>query len=312
MTTSNLSTFKKSLLDDSWSIDIVKSLLENPIQVPTASLTITNFHDESSFEHDFMINFLQDLYNPPDNNLNLSKQRLQELQSMRIKDRQQLGFFSKDMQRKGDMGWAPDRHNPVVRIVHKDNERDPQMPRIMNNGFPNGMKPSPARNFRGNMDAFKNRPIPFPFPGLAYNQTRQNDKVIDPKRRMDMNSYFDPPYIRKKLHENGDKIKKFPTKATKVINLIEDDIDTVPNIKNSKKERRHMQNRHLSRTGLKNNKSFKNAIVLLDSPDSNELINNIENDQLSSSTHRGREGEWVNLLRNFNLVQHKVLMDTFL
>lgn len=237
MATSNSNSYLPSALDGSWSIDILKSLVENPCQISNIYRTFATFHNDASPEHEFMVKYLQDLYNPPDTNFQLSKQKLKELHSMGIKDRP--GFLLKNGIKKVDMGWKNDPEPPMIQIMNR---------------------PTMRNNF-------------FPFPNYPY-PSRPIDKVVNQKRELNINQFYDS--TGKKIRGQRAIGVKNPIKGTNVIDLDDDDNEVISLARKPKKLNRPMQYRHITRTGLKLPKqTSKMPIEIIDSPGSEELNENL-------------------------------------
>ena len=81
---------QQQLNDGLCSIEMLKSLVDNPLQVASTMFQFTNYQHRALADYQFMVKYLQEVYNPPDNNLQLSKQRQQDLHLMRPPDSSQV------------------------------------------------------------------------------------------------------------------------------------------------------------------------------------------------------------------------------
>ena len=260
MTSPNLSGYHHQGSENFWPIETIKSFIENPSQIPRLSFTLANVPIDNSLEYDFTLRFLQDVYNPPENNLNLSQQRLQELHFMRVKDRRQNGLFQKDMTRKLDVPW-------------ENNQEPLSMARVLNrNSMPAANKVF-NRTMPGMIDTFSSnkRPLPFRYPNYGNNyHLRPPEKAQ--KGKMDINvSYFDLN-PKKKMQINRETGIKNPSNNVKVIDLDDDD-DLIPvqPVKKNNIEKRLIP-KHLGRTGQNKNKKSLKMIEISDSPESTEVV----------------------------------------
>ena len=257
MTSSNSNSFQQSTYDNFCSIEVLKSLVENPIQLPNAMFKFMKNNFDTSIENDFMVKYLQDVYNPPDNDLQLSRHKQFELQSMRIKDRHQSNIIIKEPMKKMDMAW--------------ENERNMQINRLVDKNFSTNASRMIPRNFPEAISEYalpKPNPLAFPYQNLAYNpMMAMNNKIVHPKRRLEMNIYSD--ILKKKVKGNRDTtLKNDSTKNVKYIEVIDDDVEIQPPaVKNRKKDKRLIQTKSITRTGLKNTKTRKKPIEIIDSPE---------------------------------------------
>ena len=137
MSTSNSNTFQQSTYESFCTIEMLKSLVENPIQLPNAKFKFTKINFDPSPENDFMVKYIQDIFNPPDNDLQLSKHKQFELQSMRVKDRHPINSGMKDSIKKMDMVWENEKNIQMNRLIDKNFPQNPA--RMMPRNFPEAM-----------------------------------------------------------------------------------------------------------------------------------------------------------------------------
>lgn len=241
-----------------WSIETIKSLIENPGQIPKLSFTLQNVPIDNSPDYDYTLKLLQEIYNPPEDSLNLSHQRLQELHYMRPKERRANGLFQKDIPRKLDVPW--------------DNGQEPlSMVRVLNRNS----RPAPSKVFNRNMpgiiDPFSSnkRQLPFPYPGYGQYQVRPPEKPQ--KGKMDINvSYFDLN-PKKKVHSIKETNGKNLPQNVNVIDLDDDDEVTALQPEKKNKVEKRLIPKHLGRTGQNKTKSLK-MIEISDSPEITEIV----------------------------------------
>lgn len=235
-------------LDPYFPIDIIKAIVEHPGYIP--SHVFANVSFDSTLENDFTLKFLQDVYNPPDNNLNLSQARLQELHSMRLKHRYQPTPLTRDGPKKPDMPWNANQGDPMMGMMNRGFGNVPT--KNISRGFPSSMPPF--------LPVIKTRP-----------QFYRPELVLNPKRKMDMNSMYD--MSKKFLRSTRNAQNKNVPKGPNFIDLVDEDLETSLPEKKVKRDNKLSRNRHLARTGLNKNRTSSNPIEILDSPDLDEAIN---------------------------------------
>lgn len=257
MTSSNSNSFQHSTYDNFCSIETLKSLVENPIQLPNAIFKFAKMNFDTSIEYDFMVKYLQDVYNPPDNDLQLSRHKQFELQTMRQKERHQQNVGIKEPMKKVDMVWGDDRNMQMNRLIDKGFPGNP--PRMMPRNFPDAMSeytmPKPV-------------PLGYPYQNLAYppSLVALNNKMMHPKRAMEVNLFNDP--LKKKVRLNRDIIPKNSSKNVKYIEVIDDDLEEIPLApKSRRRDKKLIQTKPITRTGMKNTKTKKMSIEIIDSPE---------------------------------------------
>jgi len=256
MTSSNSNPFQQSTSDSFCSIEMLKSFVENPIQLPNGMFKFEKMNFVPSLEYDFMVKYLQDVYNPPDHDLQLSRHKQTELQTMRQKERHIQNVGIKEPMKKVDMMWEDDRNVQMNRLTDKN------LP-----GNPYRVIPRNLTETMGKFGAPKPVHLVYPYQNLAYPTppiVAMNNKMVHPKRRMDMNLY--PDVLKKKVRSN--LTPKTATKNVKYIEVIDDDSEVPPPVtKNRKKDKKITQTKSITRTGLKNIKTKKMSIEIIDSPE---------------------------------------------
>jgi len=248
MSNFNPNNYQQHVKDGLCSIEMLKSLVDSPFQVPSTLFMFSNL-PKMSMEYNFMEKYLEDIYNPPDSNLQLSKQRQQDLHTMRPQDISQI------------------YKAPVDRMKVIVPAKKPMDKPFQPDGFP---KPFgfPTPTFPPFFP--KGPPLfpPFPNPSMPMKGPQDENKGINAKRKP-QNPTAAPlfEYGKKKVKPVTQEKTSLPKNAN-IIELDDDDDEVV--IQSKWKKGNNVSKppvRPLSRTGEKKNQSVKAPIEILDSPE---------------------------------------------
>jgi len=254
---------QQQLNDGLCSIEMLKSLVENPPQVASSMFQFINYQHKALADYQFMVKYLQEVYNPPDNNLQLSKQRQQDLHLMRPPDSSQVKKVPIDKTAK-----------PMI-DPKKPPEKFPQ-PLVFPKGY--GIYASAFHPVFQNPKALFVSPFETAPPAKTHVEVNQG---INAKRKP-QNPAAAPlyEYPKKKLKGTGQEKSSVPKNA-KIIELDDDDDDEaeiLPKqpVQNRTKKANNVNKltaiRPLYRTGEKKTQPYKAPIEIIDSP---ELISKV-------------------------------------
>jgi len=202
-----------------------------------------------------MEKYLEDIYNPPDNNLQLSKQRQQDLHTMRPQDMSQIYKAPVDRMKA---------IVPAKKPIDKPFQLEQVFPKPPF-GFPS--VPYPPVFSKG-------PPLfnPFPNPYIPTKGLQDENKGINAKRKP-QNPAAAPlfEYGKKKVKPITQEKTSLPKNAN-IIELDDDDdedkdVVIQPKLKKGNNLTKPPMRPLLSRTGDKKNQSFKAPIEIIDSPE---------------------------------------------
>ncbi len=252
----------QQLNDGLCSIEMLKSLVENPLQVASTMFQFTNYQHKALQDYQFMVKYLQEVYNPPDNNLQLSKQRQQDLHLMRPPDASQV------------------KKAPVDKTVKPmiDPKKQPEkffQPLVFPKGY--GFNPNayPAVFHNQKMHPVFQTPVMNQFePAPPAKAPVEVNKGINAKRKPPNFAAPFSEYPKKKLKGTSQEKSPVPKNAN-IIELDDDDDEAeiipkeVAQIRTKKPNNAKPPIRPLFRTGEKKNQQpYKAApIEIIDSPE---------------------------------------------
>ena len=157
--------------NNTFSMEVARSLVTNPQLIPSVSSSFSTLHFEPTEEHDEMLAYLSDIYNPPDSNPYLSKQKLQEIKSSKSKGPSTSVVSQKPQQRQDpalalnkNLAQRPTQIGAEVLRYRIENSKERMTPKQ------NSILPQGAKGWRDHMNALIEK--------TALNQKRSSDLVL--------------------------------------------------------------------------------------------------------------------------------------